>query len=170
MSQYILPRPTRRLELPKPTFVDAQLVRLQGWLSAHSVTILRVALGAIFLTFGALKLFPGYSPAAQIAARTLDRLTLGLLSGETAVLFTAVTEVVIGLTLVTGLFLRVGLVVLAGALVGIMSPLVLFTTELFPHGPSLMGQYVLKDVVLAAAALVIGAWALGSRLRPTPRV
>jgi uncharacterized membrane protein YphA (DoxX/SURF4 family) len=170
MSQYILPRPTRRLELPKPTFVDAQLVRLQGWLSAHSVTILRVALGAIFLTFGTLKLFPGYSPAAQIAARTLDRLTLGLLAGETAVLVTAVTEVVIGLTLVTGLFLRVGLVVLAGALVGIMSPLVLFTTELFPHGPSLMGQYVLKDVVLAAAALVIGAWALGSRLRPTPRV
>jgi uncharacterized membrane protein YphA (DoxX/SURF4 family) len=170
MSQYILPRPTRRLELPKPTFVDVQLIRLQGWLSAHSVTILRVALGAIFLTFGALKLFPGYSPAAQIAARTLDRLTLGLLAGEAAVLVTAVTEVVIGLTLVTGLFLRVGLVVLAGALVGIMSPLVLFTTELFPHGPSLMGQYVLKDVVLAAAALVIGAWALGSRLRPTPRV
>jgi uncharacterized membrane protein YphA (DoxX/SURF4 family) len=170
MSQYILPRPTRRLELPKPTFVDVLLVRLQGWLSAHSITVLRVALGSIFLTFGLLKLFPGYSPAAQIAARTLDRLTLGLVSGETAVLVTAVTEVVIGLTLVTGLFLRIGLVVLAGALLGIMSPLVLFTAELFPHGPSLLGQYVLKDVILAAAGLVIGAWALGSRLRPTPRV
>jgi uncharacterized membrane protein YphA (DoxX/SURF4 family) len=170
MSQYILPRPTRRLELPKPTFVDVVLVRLQGWLSAHSITVLRVALGSIFLAFGVLKLFPGYSPAAQIAARTLDRLTLGVVSGETAVLVTAVTETVIGLTLVTGVFLRIGLVVLAGALVGIMSPLVLFTTELFPHGPSLLGQYVLKDVILAAAGLVIGAWALGSRLRPTPRV
>jgi uncharacterized membrane protein YphA (DoxX/SURF4 family) len=170
MSQYILPRPTRRLELPKPTFVDVVLVRLQGWLSAHSITVLRVALGSIFLAFGVLKLFPGYSPAAQIAARTLDRLTLGVVSGETAVLVTAVTETVIGLTLVTGVFLRIGLVVLAGALVGIMSPLVLFTSELFPHGPSLLGQYVLKDVILAAAGLVIGAWALGSRLRPTPRV
>jgi uncharacterized membrane protein YphA (DoxX/SURF4 family) len=169
MSQYILPRPTRRLELPKPTFVDVVLVRLQGWLSAHSITVLRVALGSIFLAFGVLKLFPGYSPAAQIAARTLDRLTLGVVSGETAVLVTAVTETVIGLTLVTGVFLRIGLVVLAGALVGIMSPLVLFTSELFPHGPSLLGQYVLKDVILAAAGLVIGAWALGSRLRPTPR-
>jgi uncharacterized membrane protein YphA (DoxX/SURF4 family) len=170
MSQYILPRPTRRLELPKPTFVDVVLVRLQGWLSAHSITVLRVALGSIFLAFGVLKLFPGYSPAAQIAARTLDRLTLGVVSGETAVLVTAITETVIGLTLVTGVFLRIGLVVLAGALVGIMSPLVLFTSELFPHGPSLLGQYVLKDVILAAAGLVIGAWALGSRLRPTPRV
>jgi uncharacterized membrane protein YphA (DoxX/SURF4 family) len=169
MSQYILPRPTRRLELPKPTFVDVVLVRLQGWLSAHSITVLRVALGSIFLAFGVLKLFPGYSPAAQIAARTLDRLTLGVVSGETAVLVTAITETVIGLTLVTGVFLRIGLVVLAGALVGIMSPLVLFTSELFPHGPSLLGQYVLKDVILAAAGLVIGAWALGSRLRPTPR-
>jgi uncharacterized membrane protein YphA (DoxX/SURF4 family) len=170
MSQYILPRPTRRLELPKPAFVDVLLVRLQGWLSAHSVPVLRVALGSVFLVFGVLKLFPGYSPAAQIAARTLDRLTMGLLTGETAVLVTAATEIVIGLTLVTGVFLRTGLVVLAGALVGIMSPLVLFTAELFPHGPSLMGQYVLKDVVLAAAGLVIGAWALGSRLGPTPRV
>lgn len=169
MSQHILPRPTRRLELPKPVFVDVILVRLQGWLSAHSVTALRVALGAIFLTFGALKFFPGYSPAAQFAARTLDRLTLGLVAGESAVLVTAITETVIGLTLVTGLFLRIGLVVLAGALVGIMSPLVLFTAELFPHGPSLMGQYVLKDLVLAAAGLVIGAWALGSRLGPAAR-
>jgi uncharacterized membrane protein YphA (DoxX/SURF4 family) len=170
MSQYILPRPTRRLELPKPAFVDVLLVRLQGWLSAHSVPVLRVAPGSVFLAFGVVQLFPGYRPAAPVAARTLDRLTMGLLTGETAVLVTAATEIVIGLTLVTGVFLRTGLVVLAGALVGIMSPLVLFTAELFPHGPSLMGQYVLKDVVLAAAGLVIGAWALGSRLGPTPRV
>jgi len=81
-----------------------------------------------------------------------------------AVLLTAVTETVIGLTLVTGKFLRVGIVVLGGALIGIMSPLALFTAELFPHGPTLLGQYVLKDIVLAASALVVAAYALGARL------
>ena len=79
-------------------------------------------------------------------------------------------ETFIGLTLVTGLFLRTGLVVLAGALVGIMSPLVLFFDELFPAGgPTLTAQYVLKDIVLACAAAVIGAAALGARLRLTDR-
>ena len=79
-------------------------------------------------------------------------------------------ETFVGLTLVTGGFLRTGLVVLAGALVGIMSPLVLFFDELFPAGgPTLTAQYVLKDIVLACAAAVIGAAALGARLRLTDR-
>ena len=65
---------------------------------------------------------------------------------------TAIVETFIGLTLVTGRFVRLGLVVLTGALVGIMSPLVLFTDQLFPHGPSLMGQYVVKDIVLSRPA------------------
>ena len=107
---------------------------------------------------------PGLSPAEAIASATIDRLTFGLVSGHTAVLLTAVTETVIGLTLVTGKFLRVGIVVLGGALIGIMSPLALFTAELFPHGPTLLGQYVLKDIVLAASALVVAAYALGARL------
>jgi uncharacterized membrane protein YkgB len=47
-----------------------------------------------------------------------------------------------------------------------MSPLALFTAELFPHGPTLMGQYVLKDIVLAASTLVVAAYALGARLHP----
>jgi hypothetical protein len=55
-------------------------------------------------------------------------------------------------------------VVLGGALVGIVSPLVLFFSDMFPHGtPTLEAQYVFKDIVLAAAGLVIGAVALGAR-------
>lgn len=168
MSQYVIHRPTstRVSSLPATAkgVAEAAVDRLLGVLVAHSIVVLRVCLGLVFLGFGVLKFFPGLSPASAIAAATLDRLTLGLLSGHTAVLVTAVTETVIGLTLVTGKLLRVGLVVLAGALVGIMSPLALFTAELFPHGPTLMGQYVLKDIVLAAAALVVTAHALGARL------
>lgn len=163
MSQYVVDRPGRPVNLRKP-FLDAALGSLHGVLERYSITILRVSLGLVFLVFGALKFVPGLSPAEDIAAATIERLTFGLVAGHSAVLMTAVVETFIGLTLVTGRFVRLGLVVLTGALVGIMSPLVLFTDQLFPHGPSLMGQYVLKDIILAAGAMVVAAYALGSRL------
>lgn len=80
-------------------------------------------------------------------------------------LLTAVTETFVGATLITGRFLKTGLVVMAGALAGIMSPLVLFPEQLFTPGPSLAAQYVLKGLVLAAAGLVVAAHALGGRIR-----
>jgi putative oxidoreductase len=134
--------------------------RIATVLGRHSVDILRVSLGLVFLGFGVLKFFPGASPAEALVMRTLDTLTLGIIDGRNAVLLTALMECFIGLTLVTGKFLRTGLLVLGLSLVGIMSPLVLFFGDLFPGTPTLEAQYVLKDIVLAAAGLVIAAKAL----------
>lgn len=136
------------------------------WLSRHSVDILRISLGLIFLGFGMLKFFPGVSPAEGLSVATVEALTLGVLSGPAALFVVAAMETFIGITLITGRLLKTGLLVLAGALVGIMAPLVLFFTDLFPGAPTLVAQYVLKDIVLAAAALVIAAGALGARLVP----
>ena len=73
---------------------------------------------------------------------------------------------VLGLVLITGRLLKPGLVLMAGWLVGILSPVVLFPGEMFPGGlPTLEAQYVLKDVILAAAWLVVAAHALGARMR-----
>jgi uncharacterized membrane protein YkgB len=69
---------------------------------------------------------------------------------------------------VSGKLLRTGLAIMAMALVGIMSPLVLFAADLFPGALSLEAQYVLKDIVLVAAGLVIAATALGARLQAAP--
>jgi hypothetical protein len=145
--------------------LDVVVGRLSRFLVRWSVPALRVALGLVFLGFGALKLIPGASPAAEIAERTIDTLTFGLVHGTTAVLLTAVMEVFIGFTLTTGRLLKLGLLVMAGAFVGILSPTVLFAGELFGHGMTLMGQYVLKDVVLVTGAAVVAACALGARLR-----
>jgi putative oxidoreductase len=134
--------------------------RLTDWLGRRSVDILRISLGLVFLGFGALKFFPGASPAEGLVTRTLDTLTFGVIDGRYAVLLTALMECFIGLTLVSGRFLRTGLLVLGMSLVGIMSPLVLFFGDLFPGAPTLEAQYVLKDIVLAAAGLVIAAKAL----------
>jgi len=145
--------------------LDVAVTALARFLTRWSVPALRVALGAVFLGFGVLKFFPGASPAEEIAGRTVETLTLGLVPSTTAVILVAVMETFIGLTLVTGRLLRIGLVVLAVALVGILSPVALFGDELFGHGMTLLGQYVLKDVVLVAGASVVAAVALGTRLR-----
>ncbi|AEG44424.1 hypothetical protein [Isoptericola variabilis] len=145
--------------------IDTAITILARFLARWSVPALRVSLGLVFLGFGVLKFVPGASPAASIAARTIETLTFGVVAGTTAVLVTAVLETFIGLTLVTGKFLRLGLLALAGAMVGIMSPLVLFAGELFGDGVTLMAQYVLKDAVLVTGAAVVAAVALGARLR-----
>ncbi|GFJ79396.1 DoxX family membrane protein [Phytohabitans houttuyneae] len=150
---------------PPMSLVEAR-ARLTRWLAKHSIDLLRVSLGMVFLGFGALKFFPGASPAEDLVARTLDTLSLGIVSGRWAVLMTAVAECFIGLTLVSGRFLRAGLLVLAASLVGIMSPLVLFFGDMFPGTPTLEAQYVFKDIVLATGGLVVAAKALGARLVP----
>ncbi|GAB3426276.1 DoxX family membrane protein [Flindersiella endophytica] len=156
----------RQQDLPA---MPAGFDRALGWaadlLARYSVDVLRISLGIVFFAFGVLKFFPGVSPAQDLVIRTIEKLTFGVLSGETALLVTAITECFIGVTFVSGKLLRTGLVVLGGALVGIMSPLVLFPGDLFPGGvPTLEAQYVFKDIVLAAAGLVVAAKALGVRM------
>ncbi|MQA95020.1 MAG: DoxX family membrane protein [Streptosporangiales bacterium] len=138
------------------------LARMSGWLGRYSIGILRVSLGTVFFVFGALKFVPGMSPAQDLVVRTLETLSLGMVPGTAALIITAVAECFIGVTLITGRFLRVGLAVLGASLVGIMSPLVLFFTDLVGHGVTLEAQYVFKDIVLVAGGLVVAAKALGS--------
>jgi len=163
------PRPStrtpRRLAERIALRADLAVTALARVLTRWSVPALRVALGLVFLGFGVLKFFPGASPAEEIAARTVETLTFGLVPATAAVLLTAVMETFIGLTLLSGRLLRTGLVVLAVAMVGILSPVALVGDELFGHGMTLLGQYVLKDVVLVAGAAVVAAVALGARLR-----
>jgi putative oxidoreductase len=155
------------------TITPAQrLEALQGraaeWLNANGRTLLRLSMGAIFLGFGLLKFFPGVSPAEGMAVATFDQLTLGLLPEAASRLFVATFETMLGVLLLTGWYPRIAIGLLAMQIVGILSPLVLLTGELFagPVGaPTLEGQYVLKDIILAAGALVIA----GDMLRPRPQ-
>lgn len=138
------------------------------WLVAHSIAILRVSLGAVFLGFGLLKFFPGVSPAQDLVERTTDILSFGLIPGAVALVGVATLECAIGLCLISGRGVRVAVYLLCAQLVGILSPVVLLAGRLFdgPHGaPTLEGQYVLKDVILVGAAFVIAATIGGARLQ-----
>lgn len=150
---------------------DARMRALEDlavrWLIAHSIAILRLSLGAVFLGFGLLKFFPGVSPAQDLVEHTTAILTFGLIPGPVALVGVAALECVIGLCLITGRALRAAVCLLGVQLVGILSPVVLLAARLFdgPHGaPTLEGQYVLKDVILVGAALVIASTVGGARL------
>jgi putative oxidoreductase len=164
-------RPASSATYPVRHRLDDAEAAARRWLVAHSITILRVSLGAVFLAFGLLKFFPGESPAQDLVERTTAALTLGFMPGGVALVAVALLESVIGICLVSGRGVRPAVYLLALAFVGILSPLVVLPGRLFagPHGaPTLEGQYVLKDVVLVGAALVIAAAAGGARLEHAP--
>lgn len=146
-------------------------IHLTRWMARHGIRLLRVSLGLVFLWFGILKFFPGLSPAEGLAARTIVQLSLGLIPAPTAVLLLATLETVIGLGLVTGWALRFTLLLLAFQMLGTVTPLFLFPAEtfaVFPYAPTLEGQYIIKNLVLVSAAIVLGATVRGGRLVADP--
>jgi len=141
------------------------------WLARHSALFARISLGFVFLAFGALKFFPGVSPAEEISERAMREMTLGLIPGDVGRLMVAVLETAIGVLLLTGRWMRVGVALLAVSMVGVMSPLLLFPGDLFTgefRAPTLEGQYVLKDVVLLAAANIVAVRARGAAIVLVP--
>jgi uncharacterized membrane protein YkgB len=141
--------------------------RVTAWMAHHGITLTRLALGIIFAWFGALKFFPGASPAADLATQTIERLTGGRLGSLAALRILATWEVLIGIGLLTGKLLRITLLLLWVQMLGTMLPLVFFrskTFSSFPFVPTLEGQYIIKNLVLASAAIVVGATVRGGRL------
>ena len=143
--------------------VDTRITR---WMASHGVTLLRISLGVIFFWFGALKLVPGLSPAEGLIRATITFLPMDLFLP-----FLAVWEMVIGLGFILGRFMRTTILLLFLQMPGTISPVVLrpdLVFTVFPYGLTLEGQYIVKNLVLISAALVVGATVRGGRMRAEP--
>lgn len=141
---------------------DAIDARIARWMAAHGITTLRVALGVVFIWFGALKFVPGLSPAEGLV-----RATVPFIPGELFLPFLGLWEVVIGIGFLTGRALRLTILLLFLQMPGTLAPVVLLPERVFTHFPfglTLEGQYIVKNLVLIAGALVIGATVRGARL------
>jgi uncharacterized membrane protein YphA (DoxX/SURF4 family) len=155
-----------------PAGLDAVDVRITRWMARHGVPLLRISLGVVFFWFGVLKFFPGYSPAQELAARTIQVLSFGHIGPAVSIPVLALWECVIGLGLLSGRFMRVTLLLLAAQMAGTLTPLVLFPGEVFtriPYAPTLEGQYIIKNAVLISAALVLAATVRGGGLVAEPQ-
>jgi uncharacterized membrane protein YkgB len=134
--------------------------KVHGALVRRGITALRITVGAVFFGFGALKFFPDVSPAQDLAVQTIDLLSFGLVPWEIGIVAIAALECFIGICLLANRWMRVAVWLLAVQLIGVLAPIVLLTDRLFSgphHAPTLEGQYVLKDIILVAAGMVIAA-------------
>jgi uncharacterized membrane protein YphA (DoxX/SURF4 family) len=124
-------------------------------------TLLRLALAAVFVWFGALKV-AGVSPVHELIGQTLP-----FISADLAVPALGVVEIVIGLGLAAGVLPRITLLVLVGHLAGTFLTFVtaselMWTSNLFELTAD--GEFVVKNLVFITAALVlIGIYSPRSR-------
>ena len=120
------------------------------------ITLLRISLGVVFVWFGALKV-AGVSPVRDLLAATLP-----FVDADLSVPALGVVEIVIGLALAVGRLPRVTLLVLTGHLAGTFLTF-LTASELMWQGANPLaltadGEFVVKNVVLISAALLLIAW------------
>lgn len=134
--------------------------RITSFMKRYGILFLRISVGIVFLWFGVLKFFPGVSPAQEIATVTIEQLTFGFIQANAALIILATWETLIGIGLISGAFLRFTLFLLFAQMLGTMTPLFLFPAETFtrfPYVPTFEGQYIIKNLVLISAGLVVGA-------------
>jgi uncharacterized membrane protein YphA (DoxX/SURF4 family) len=145
-----------RQELSRRQSTEERLTRFAG---EAGIPLLRLGLGVVYLWFGVLKLFPGGSPAQDLVERTVSALTFGIIHGELARVSAAITEIGIALVLLSFRAPRLCAVLLIGHVVLVSTPLVLFPGEMWsgPLQASFEAQYILKNLVTVAAAVVIAS-------------
>lgn len=138
--------------------------RIIDWMAVNGIYLLRISIGIIFFWFGFQKFFPGISSAEDIATRTIDVLSFGIVQAPYSMPILATWETLIGLGFLTGKFLRVTIILLYLQMAGTIFPLFVFPDETFykvPFIPTIEGQYIIKNIIILSAALVILAWDQG---------
>ncbi len=138
--------------------------RIFNWMAKNGIFLLRVSMGIIFIWFGFQKYFPGISSAEDLATRTIDVMSFGLVKASLSMPLLATWEVLIGLGFLTGKCMRLTIALLYLQMIGTFMPLFIFPEVAFyrvPLVPTLEGQYIIKNLLIITAAMVIGAYAKG---------
>jgi uncharacterized membrane protein YkgB len=123
-----------------------------------SLSVLRISVGIVYLWFGALKFFQGVSPAEQLATETIHRITFGLIDDHTNLMLLATWECLIGIMLIVGKFIKPTLGFMLLHMLCTFTPFIFFPQETFrymPYGLTLTGQYIIKNIVFIAVAIVL---------------
>lgn len=120
---------------------------------SHGPGLLRISLAIVFIWFGALKVL-GMSPADDLVARTVV-----WFDPSWFIPFLGAWEVAIGLCMLVHPLLRVAILLLFLQMPGTFLPLALLPDVCWfhvPYAPTLEGQYIVKNLVLISAAIVVG--------------
>jgi uncharacterized membrane protein YkgB len=123
----------------------------------HGLRLLRLSLGLVFLWFAIPKFKPGLSAVDALAQETIGALTAHVITGSLAIFLLALLEAAIGIGFLTGRFQRLTLAALMFQMAGTLTPLVLFPEQTWkaPFVLTLEGQFIIKNLVLIAAGIVV---------------
>ena len=131
--------------------LDQGMIR---FMSGYGRGVLRVCLGIVFVWFGSLKLI-GKSPVAELVAHTVY-----WVPSELFVPFLGVWEIAVGVGLLFAAALRLTLFLFWLQMAGTFLVLVVKPAIAFQGGNPLLltteGEFVIKNLVLIAAGLVVG--------------
>lgn len=132
--------------------IDSYLIHR---MRTHGVSVLRFALALVFIWFGCLKAFQ-LSPVSDLVAKTVY-----WFSPEIFVPILGVVEIIVGVCLLLGIALRATLLVFWLHLAGTFLVLFIRPDIAFQHGNPLLltteGEFVVKNLVLMAAGIVVGS-------------
>jgi uncharacterized membrane protein YphA (DoxX/SURF4 family) len=99
------------------------------------------------------------------------KLTLGQVPPHICLYVLAGWECAIGLGLLCGRFLKATLILLYLQLLGTFLPLLFFPSETWkhaPYAPTLEGQYIIKNLVLVSAGIIVGSSVRGGKIISDP--
>lgn len=138
--------------------LDSKVIR---FMSRYGILLLRLAVAITFVWFGALKVF-GRSPVADLVAQTVY-----WIPPHVFVPVLGYWEVIVGVGLLFGVALRLVLFLFWLQLAGTLLVLVVRPELAFQGGNPLLltmtGEFVIKNLVLIAAGIVIGSTVPRSR-------
>ena len=138
--------------------VDRLDRRIAAWMRRHGPPMAQLSLGIVFVWFGALKVFD-IGPAKELVTRTVYWVDPSWFYP-----FLGVWEVAIGIGFLIKPFIRIAILLLFLQMPGTFLPLVLLPSVCFeriPWEPTLEGQYIIKNLVLISAAIVVGGTVRG---------
>jgi len=140
--------------IKKVPWLDALDQMIASTMARIGVPFTRIGIGIVFLWFGALKMVPGLSPAEELV-----RNTVYFFDPDFFLPVLGVWEMLIGLGMITGKWIRITILLLFLQMPGTALPLVILPEAVwtqFPFGLTLEGQYIVKNLVIIGSALVIG--------------
>ena len=121
-----------------------------------SERIVTLSIGFIFFIFGILKFFPNFSPAEDIAIKTMDVLTGHVLPSYISYFLLAVWETTMGLFLIINFKQKLTIISALIHLTLTFSIFIIFPELSFNKHPfsfTLLGQYIIKNIIILSVLL-----------------
>ncbi len=128
--------------------------------------VLRYSVSIVMLWFGILKFLGPSGVSDSMAMRTLEVLSFGTVKDLNALYFVAALECLIGIGILVKRWLKAFLTLLVLHLLGTAAPLIIFPTETWKGflAPTFEGQYIIKNILILSAAIVLYAIPKGKDL------